>query len=75
MGFSGLELKLWEAIPTTVFWFVWKMRNKLLFNNVIPKWEEEIDLIKTRIAQWVKLKIKGRGYSIHDFVHNLNLVI
>ncbi|KAI8537901.1 hypothetical protein RHMOL_Rhmol09G0060000 [Rhododendron molle] len=47
---------IWDCIPFAVLWSLWKMRNEHLFQNKALNWEEGVDLIKLRIAFWVKSK-------------------
>ena len=77
IGWRGASLRkiqsiIWEAIPATVFWKIWKLRNDCFFNNCMPRWEAQLELIKVKIAQWVKMNFRNDGYSIHDFVHNVD---
>lgn len=51
---------MWKAIPLAVFWSVWKHRNDVIFNMVQPNMEELCDLIKVRVAMWMKAKLVGR---------------
>ena len=72
--FNAVEKRLWEAIPFTALWSIWKARNKLKFEGVQPRWEEFSELIKVRVALWVKYNIKRVSYTINDFVCNLHLI-
>lgn len=76
---SGWKFKKWEmqmrkVIPLAVFWSVWKHRNDVIFNLVQPDMEELCDLIKVRVAMWMKEKLVGREYSINQFVSNLQQI-
>ena len=55
-------------------WSVWKVRNELKFNGIRPEWGEVIELIKVRVAIWVKYNHKSMVYSVNDIVGNLGAV-
>ncbi|XP_028091616.1 uncharacterized protein LOC114291928 [Camellia sinensis] len=69
-----IEKKIWRAIPLVVMWSIWKCRNECLFRATIPNLEDLCDLIKHRIAFWVKPHLSDLHYSVHDFVFNLRQV-
>lgn len=64
--FKKIKRVLWELSSFAVLWSVWKMRNELIFQGVAPKWEEVGDLIKYRIACWMKTY---RGPGSRDVSH------
>ena len=72
--FKRYDRKLWDALPATVFWVIWKMRNECIFNGAQPKWEQCAELVKIRVAVWLKSKCNRIQYSVHDFVHNLDSI-
>lgn len=43
------------------------VRNNLIFNGVSPRVEEIGDLIKSRVAMWVKVKFDLKVYSVEYF--------
>lgn len=43
------------------------MRNSLVFNGVVPRVEDIGDLIKTRVAMWIKVKFELKVYIVDDF--------
>ena len=55
----------------TILWAVWKRRNDLKFNKVIPDWYGLVDSIKCRVVYWVKLKVDMKEYSIDDIIINI----
>ncbi|KAI8567861.1 hypothetical protein RHMOL_Rhmol02G0154600 [Rhododendron molle] len=44
------------------------MRNEHIFQNKALNWEEVVDLIKLRIAFWVKSKWDSADFSINDMI-------
>ncbi|XP_028121359.1 uncharacterized protein LOC114318621 [Camellia sinensis] len=68
------ELQLWNAIPFDATWSIWKLRNDCVFNSAHPNFMELCELIKIRVAIWLKCHSIGNSYSIHDFVSNLNQI-
>ncbi|GFZ03791.1 hypothetical protein Acr_16g0004150 [Actinidia rufa] len=55
-----------EAIFFAIIWSLWKARNELIFSNVNIVKAELIDLIKLRVAFWVKAKCDINEYSVVD---------
>ncbi|KAG5527474.1 hypothetical protein RHGRI_023356 [Rhododendron griersonianum] len=51
------------------------MRNEHLFQNKDLNWEDVVDLIKLRIAFWVKTKWNDGDYSVSDFIFRLSSII
>lgn len=50
-------------------WSVRKVRDDLLFEESIPKWDELKDMIKLRVAFWVKKKKPAeRDIVLDDFI-------
>ena len=72
--FRGALKKLWEAIPSTILYSIWKIRNDCRFNSIQPKWEEALDQLKMRLVLWVKDNSGLENYSIQDFIYNLNSI-
>lgn len=78
LWWSGGKLKswvfrLWQVIPSVVFWYVWKLRNDCLFKGAIPDFEELCERMKVQIALWAKWFLKV-DYSVHDLVSNLHQI-
>ena len=73
-SFKNLSKKLWSVIPVAIFWSVWKLRNDCIFNKCQPNWDDFSELIKVRIALWIKSGVKNINYTVSDFVHNLDLI-
>lgn len=58
VGFMKKERKIWRAIPLVVSWSLWKMRNECVFNAFIPNLVELCELMKIKIALWLKSDYK-----------------
>lgn len=65
---------IWNCIPLATLWSIWKMRNEFIFQNKGLNWEELADLIKLRVAFWVKSKWKHGEYSVNDFIFRLKSI-
>lgn len=63
--FKKGEFQIWKALPIAIFWFVWKHRNEVIFNKVQPNFEVLCEIIKVRVALWMKSNMVGSDYSIH----------
>ncbi|CAL5348977.1 unnamed protein product [Camellia sinensis] len=68
--FRGFTSKVWRSIPLVVLWSLWKHRNECVFSNAHPNPVELWDLIKVRLAYWLKASIKDFPFSVSDFVCN-----
>ncbi|KAG5562957.1 hypothetical protein RHGRI_005633 [Rhododendron griersonianum] len=66
---------IWDCIPFAVLWSLWRMRNEHTFQNKVLNWNEVVELIKLRIAFWVKSKWFESDYSITDFIYRLRSII
>lgn len=73
-GFKSLAKLAWECIPLTVLWSLWKMRNEFIFQDQPLNWDEIIELIKLRVAFWIK-NSENTDYSINDFLFNLRSML
>lgn len=62
--FSNLEKLCWQA---SFYFGVWTRRNELVFKNKVWEVEEISDLVKMRMAIWIKGKYNIRDYSIENF--------
>ncbi|KAI8529911.1 hypothetical protein RHMOL_Rhmol11G0011700 [Rhododendron molle] len=71
-SFHNLEEICWNTTLYAGLWFIWKARNDLVFNNSIPTVEGVVDLIKLRVAFWVKGRCNLAIYSIEDFRSHLD---
>lgn len=58
------EKKIWRVIPLAVMWSVWKCRNECVFRKSIPNLEELCELIKYRIAFWLKPAFSEFNFSV-----------
>ncbi|CAL5355404.1 unnamed protein product [Camellia sinensis] len=72
--FKKKELQIWKVIPLAVVWSIWKLRNDCVVNSAQLNFLEIIELIKVRIAVWLKNHSYGNTNSIQDFVSNLNQI-
>lgn len=62
---------IWQAIPLAVLWSLWKLRNEVVFQSKQAHLEEVCDLIKFRIAIWVKTHSSVGFYSMQEIVNNV----
>lgn len=69
--FEKFEKKCWLACFFTVMWSIWTGRNKVVFNN--KPWDELecLDVVKTKMAIWIKAKFNIKEYSVEDFKRSL----
>ena len=65
---KDLKNLIWNAIPMTVLWTMCGVRNNSIFENVQPKWEETLDLIKYRVAFGVNMNGVPINYTVEDIV-------
>lgn len=66
-SFRNLEKHMWEVTFFASLWSLWLARNDLIFNNVSRSASEVGELIKTRVAMWMKAKFDIKVYSVEDF--------
>ncbi|KAL7162685.1 hypothetical protein ACSBR2_043050 [Camellia fascicularis] len=71
--FRKKERPVWRAIPSAVVWSVWKCRNECIFSNKPPLLEESCELIKVRLALWLKTFDPGCSYFVGDIVWTIHL--
>lgn len=64
--------KIWKDYLYATFWSIWLCRNESVFKNKVWELDEDIDVIKTRMAIWIKGKFGVKDYSIDDFKRCLN---
>ncbi|GFS29385.1 hypothetical protein Acr_00g0006490 [Actinidia rufa] len=67
-SFKHVEKACWEAIFFAIIWSLWKARNELIFSNVNIVKAEVVDLIKLRVAFWVKANCDLKEFSAVDAV-------
>lgn len=66
---------IWDWIPVALMRTIWNARNKLIFEESQPNWEDIIELMKVRVALWVKTKLGGGDYTVDDFVFKLKSIL
>lgn len=69
-----LEKVIWKVVPLAVLWSTWKHRNDCVFNGSQPNLEDLCEVVKVRIALWVKSSPAKVEFSINDVVFNLHQV-
>ena len=52
--YRGFERKLWISLLYVVLWTIWRIRNRVIFEQYTPNWELEVQLIKTRLGYWTR---------------------
>lgn len=67
--FKKFDWMVWKTIPTALLWYIWKCRNDCVFRGTQPQVEELCELVKIRIALWVKYNNPRCVFSVHDLVH------
>ncbi|XP_058211464.1 uncharacterized protein LOC131323632 [Rhododendron vialii] len=79
IGFRNLEKNVWEATFYATLWSLWLVRNDYVFNSATTSFEVVGDLVKTRVAMWMKTKFTIKIYSVEEFkvfldgIHKLKL--
>lgn len=71
-NFRNLEKHIWEATLYATLWTLWLTRNDRVFNNKVRSSEEVGDVIKTKVAMWMKVKFDIKVYSVDDFKNFLS---
>lgn len=66
-SFRNLEKHIWEACFYATIWSIWMTRNGYIFKDATARSEEVVDIIKFRVAMWIKVKFNIRLYSVEDF--------
>ncbi|GMI90668.1 hypothetical protein HRI_002736100 [Hibiscus trionum] len=62
------RVSIWNFVPAAVIWFVWLLRNEIVFNNCKLDSIQLLFLIKFRIASWFKARFRDSSSSIEDIV-------
>ncbi|KAG5551755.1 hypothetical protein RHGRI_009990 [Rhododendron griersonianum] len=71
-AFKNFEKVCWQATFYAAVWTIWLCRNDAVFKNKAWEVEEVVDLVKTRVALWIKGKFNLHEYSVEDFKWNLD---
>ncbi|XP_028112804.1 uncharacterized protein LOC114310906 [Camellia sinensis] len=69
-----MEKKIWAVIPLAIMWSIWKHRNECVFHGIQPNWDELCDIVKVRVAMWLKASPMDVVFSVTDMVFNLQQV-
>ena len=72
--YSSLKKKLWFSFYCAVVWSIWKLRNKIIFNNHSPYWNFEVIMLKTNIGYWLKGWCLSSPFSPHSMISGLEEV-
>lgn len=64
---KNLEKHLWEATFYATLWSLWLVRNDYVFNNATTSIREVGELVKTRVAMWMKSKFEIKLYTVEEF--------
>ncbi|XP_058216597.1 uncharacterized protein LOC131327443 [Rhododendron vialii] len=65
--FRNLEKATWEVCFYATLWSIWLTRNDYIFNGATTQASEVVDLVKTRVAMWMKAKFDIKIYTVEDF--------
>lgn len=65
--FRNLENHLWETTFFAIIWSLWLARNDYVFNNASTGVGQVGEVIKTRVAMWIKVKFDIKVYTVEDF--------
>ncbi|KAI8556027.1 hypothetical protein RHMOL_Rhmol05G0221000 [Rhododendron molle] len=71
-SFRNLEKHIWEACFYATIWSIWLTRNGYIFKVAVARSEEVVDIIKFRVAMWIKVKFNMRLCSVEDFKRYLD---
>ncbi|XP_028097292.1 uncharacterized protein LOC114297126 [Camellia sinensis] len=63
---------IWRCVPLVTLWSLWKLRNDCVFNNAEANVKILSELVKYRVALWLRTVYWEWQYPICDFVYNLN---
>lgn len=74
LWFEGLKLhKIFlEAVFMVTWWHIWNFRNKILFENELPKKSLFFDSIVSQAFTWCQSRYKG-SFSWLEWLKNLFL--
>ncbi|XP_028061353.1 uncharacterized protein LOC114264834 [Camellia sinensis] len=72
--FKKVVQKMWKSVPLAVMWSIWKVKNECLFHGKSVDVLELSELVKVRVALWVKHSTTDLQYSVEDTVNNLNRI-
>lgn len=66
--FKKAKKVLWELVSFAIIWSIWKLRNDLIFQGVVPRWVDMGDIIKFKVANWFKAYQGSRVFSTNDIL-------
>ena len=66
-----LEKKIWTVIPLPILWSIWTHRNESVFQGIQPNSDELCDIVKVRVAKWIKSSEMDVVFSATDLVYNM----
>ena len=66
--------KLWTAVPNTIIWVLWKTRNEIVVKDIKPNWVQIVELVKVKLAIWVRYSCRELKVSVHDLMRNLKML-
>lgn len=73
--YRNLDRKCRECCFYASLWSLWIPRNELVFRNMSIQSVQVAELVKTRVALWIKGKHNIRLYSVDDFRRCLDGVL
>ncbi|GMQ00214.1 hypothetical protein CsSME_00047402 [Camellia sinensis var. sinensis] len=65
------EKLVWRVVFISCVWSMWTYRNDCIFNNTQPAVVDLCELIKIKVAMWLKSYDMGCFYSINEIVSNI----
>ncbi|CAL5386805.1 unnamed protein product [Camellia sinensis] len=63
--------KFGRGIPLVVLWSLWKLRNDVVFNALVPNVAELCEVIKVKVALRLRPYYSEHSFTVQDFVLNL----
>ncbi|KAL9663373.1 hypothetical protein QQ045_018759 [Rhodiola kirilowii] len=63
-GTTKTYKRFWKTLSYAIIWTIWEERNKRYFSNQRRSIEEAGEMVKTRLAWWIKYRNSGSPYSL-----------